>query len=115
MISGWLFMLLTTAPGQAPIAKDDAPAHEAARAKRERLLAIYAGEAAGYTIYRDASHKEKVELRRDPVYVWTNPVRTNGQDGAVYVWTCRGRAEVLSSFFTFPAHGPRSMSHEFQP
>jgi hypothetical protein len=114
MIPAWLFMLLTAAPGQAPAAKDDPPAHDAARVKRERLIQIYTGEAEGYTIYRDASHKEKVELRRDPVYVWTNPVRSNGQDGAVYVWICRGRAEVLSCFFTFPANGPRNMSHEFQ-
>ena len=70
-------------------------------------------EAAGYTIYRDASRKERVELRREPVYVWTNPVRVGGQDGAVYVWTCRGRAEVLGTFFSYPATGPRRLSHEF--
>ena len=39
----------------------------AAKAKRARLLEIYAGEAAGYTIYRDATRKEKAELRREPV------------------------------------------------
>jgi hypothetical protein len=29
------------------------------------------------------------------------------------VWTCRGRAEVLGSFFSFPAVGPRMLYHEF--
>ena len=105
MNPAWLLIVLTTVPGQSPAAKDDAAAQQAARAKRERLLEIYRTEAAGYTIYRDASRKEKVELRPEPVYVWTNPVRGGGQDGAVYVWTCRGRAEVLGSFFSYPATG----------
>jgi hypothetical protein len=100
-------------PGQSPVAKDDPSGQRAARAKRERLLEIYAGEGAGYTIYRDATRKDKVEFRHEPIYVWTNPLRSRGQDGAVYVWTCQGRAEVVSSFFSFPATGPRSMAHEF--
>jgi hypothetical protein len=113
MSPAWLFIVLTSVPGQSPAANDDAAAQRAARAKRERLLEIYATEAAGYTIYRDAGRKDRVELRPEPVYVWTNPVRGGGQDGAVYVWTCRGRAEVLGTFFSFPATGPRHLSHEF--
>ena len=99
--------------GQPPAPKDDSASQQAARSKRERLLEIYTKDAAGYTIYRDASRKEKVELQREPVYVWTNPVREGGQDGAVFVWTCRGRAEVLGTFFSFPATGPRDLCHEF--
>ena len=114
MSAAWILIALATVPGQPPVAKDDAATQESARTKRERLLEIYASEAREYTIYRDATHKERVELRPEPVYVWTNPVRSKGQDGVVYVWTCRGGAEVLSSFFSFPATGPRSMAHEFQ-
>jgi hypothetical protein len=84
------------------------------KSKRDRLLAIYVEEAAGYTIYRDADKKEKVELRREPVYVWTNPVRGGGQDGAVYIWTCRGRAEALGTFFSYPSTGNRNLNHELQ-
>jgi hypothetical protein len=113
MSPAWLLIVLTTVPGQSPVAKEDAAAQQAARAKRERLHEIYATEAAGYTIHRDASRKDKVELRPEPVYIWTNPVRGGGQDGAVYVWTCRGRAEVLGCFFSYPATGPRHLSHEF--
>jgi hypothetical protein len=113
MNPAWLLIVLTAVPGQTPVAKGDAATQQAARAKRERLLEIYAREAAEYTIYRDAGRKEKVELRREPVYIWTNPVRSRGQDGVVYVWTCRGRAEVLGSFFSSPATGPRELSHEF--
>jgi hypothetical protein len=100
-------------PVQPPIAKDGQASQPSARSKRDRLLEIYLGEAAEYTIYRDATRKERVKLRREPVYVWTNPVRTRGQDGACYVWTCEGRAEVFGCFFSFPAIGPRMLYHEF--
>ncbi len=100
-------------PGQPPSAKDKHAAQKSARTKRDRLIEIYVSDAAEYTIYRDASRKQRVELRREPVYLWTNPVRARGQDGAVYVWTCRGRPEVLGSFFSFPATGPRMLYHEF--
>lgn len=93
-------------------AEKTSAAPEDAKAKRERLHRIYLGEADGYAIFRDASRKEKVELKREPVYVWTNPVRGGEQDGEVYIWTCRGRAEVLGTFFSFPAIGPRGLHHE---
>ena len=109
MARTWLLLLLPALMGQSPASKDDSASQQAARIKRERLLEIYTKDAAGYTIYRDASRKEKVELRREPVYVWTNPVREGGQDGAVFVWTCRGRAEVLGTIFSFPASGPRKL------
>jgi hypothetical protein len=100
-------------PGQSPVAKDNHASQPPARTKRDRLMEIYLSDAAEYTIHRDASRKERAELRREPVYLWTNPVRAGGQDGVVYVWTCRGRPEVLGSFFSFPATGPRMLYHEF--
>ncbi|MDR3636287.1 MAG: hypothetical protein P4L84_20965 [Isosphaeraceae bacterium] len=106
-------MFMTSAVLASPTAADDkAGGEQAAKDKRERLLEIYRNEAASYTIYRDASRKERLELQHDPVYIWTNPVRSAGQDGAVFVWTCRGRAEVLATFFSYPATGPRSLNHE---
>ncbi len=80
--------------------------------KRERLLEIYTREGQGYTVHRDASRRERLELRQKPVYVWTNPLRAGGQDGAVFVWTCRGRAELLGTFFSYPATGKRGIQHE---
>jgi hypothetical protein len=107
-------LLLPALVGQGPPASDGTRTAEASKAKRERLLAIYGDDAASYTIYRDASRKEKLELQPDPVYVWTNPTRSGGQDGAVFVWTWRGRAEVVGCIFSNPATGPRDLNHEFQ-
>ena len=58
------------------------------------------------SIYRDSGRKEKVELRRDPVYIWTNPIRGGEQDGDVFVWTCRGRAEVDRDVLLVPVDRP---------
>jgi len=109
----WLLVVLLVQLGQSPAPKGDSVSQKDARIKRERLLEIYTNEAAGYVIYHDTSRKERVELERDPVYVWTNPVRDSGQDGAVFVWTCRGRAEVIGCFFSAPSTGPRKLYHEF--
>jgi hypothetical protein len=98
---------------QPPALGDDAGARQADRDKRQRLLKVYTGEAAEYTIYRDSSRKEQLELRREPVYAWTNQARAGGaQDGAVFVWTWRGRAEVIGTIFSYPPTGPRDLYHE---
>ena len=102
-------VILVLLPGLIGQAREDPAANEnrAAQVKHERVLEIYAREADEYTIYRDASRAERLELQRKPIYIWSNPLRASGQDGAVFIWTCRGRAEVVGTFFSFPAKGPR--------
>jgi hypothetical protein len=94
------------------LATCDCASQEVARSNHDRVVAMYTGDAAEYTIYRDASRKERVELRREPVFVGSDPVRGGG-DCAVFVWTCRGRAEVIGTIFSFPTTGPRKLYHEF--
>ena len=81
----------------------------------KRLLALHTSDAAEYCIYRNAEHTEKLELRREPVYNWTNVLRSGGQTGAVFVWTYRGRPEAVGSIFSFPGvktTGQRTILHE---
>ena len=104
-----LLLLLPILLGQAQATRPD----PAIKSRRDRLLKLYRGEAEGYSIFRDAAHAEKVELRPEPVYSWTNPIRGGEQDGDVFVWTYRGRAEVVGTFFSYPSTGPRSLNHEF--
>jgi hypothetical protein len=86
---------------------------EAARAERERLMKLHLGDALEYTIYRDAGQQEKLDFRKEPVYVWTNPVRTSQQDGVVFIWTGRGRPEAIGTIFSSAtAGGQRRVSHE---
>jgi hypothetical protein len=88
-------------------------AQQGGPSKREQLLEIYTNDAAEYTIYRDSSRKERAELRREPVFVWTNVLGAGDEYGAAFVWTCRGRPEVLGTFFSFPEAGQRKLCHEF--
>jgi hypothetical protein len=71
----WLPVILSVLLAQSSVAKDDSTAKEAASEKRDRLLQTYTTSAAEYTIHRDATRREKIELQRGPVYVWTDPVR----------------------------------------
>ena len=110
-----LALLLLPLPGPAGRAEGPAAGDEKAMQARvrARLLEIYAREAAEYDIFRDAGRTEKVVLRKEPVYLWSNPLRGGGQDGAVFVWTCRGRPEVVGTIFSCPGKGPRGIIHEF--
>lgn len=80
---------------------------------KARLLELHKRDAAEYAIYLDASMKVKLELRDKPVYLWTNPTRSGGQEGAVFVWTHHGRPEVVATIFSHPEAGRRVLCHEF--
>jgi hypothetical protein len=86
---------------------------EPARIQRERLYKLHLGDAIEYTMYRAASRKEMLEFRREPIYVWTNPVRASQQDGLVFIWTSHGRPEAIGTIFSSPAGGKRGVTHEF--
>src|SRR5438309_1347775 len=107
-----LILLLPALPGEAPNSVGGGTDDATAKLRRDRLREIYLDDAASYLIHRDPGHRQKVELRREPVYVWTNPVQTSGQDGHVFVWTWGGRPEVIGTVFSTPQVGPRRVIHE---
>jgi hypothetical protein len=109
MSGGVSVILLLAVPMQVG---HDPGSQGAARRKHERVLAIYAHDATEYTIYRDATRNEEAKLRRKPVLDCSDPARGNG-DGAVFVWTCRGRPEAIGMIYSFPMTGPRALNHEF--
>jgi hypothetical protein len=82
-------------------------------AKAARLHALYLADAAEYRLYRDAEKHKMLQLRRQPIYAWTNPTRDGGQTGDVFVWTDRGRPEAVGSIFSHPMAGQRRVVHEF--
>lgn len=107
-----LLVLLPVLMGQGP---GGAPGKsEAGQEKRAKLVEFLTHEAEQFTVYRGAGHAETLELKREPVYVWHNPLRASGQDGAVFLWVRRGRMEVLGNFFTSPSVAPQEVTHEFR-
>ncbi len=105
------WILLAGVLGQVPTpAADKGPA---VKARSKRLLELHTNDAATYAIYRDEARKEKLELKREPIYRWTNPTRVGGQVGEVFVWLYRGRPDAVGSIFSHPAEGrQRVMCHE---
>ena len=96
-------------------ASSPAPGDESAM--QARRIELFKREAADYCFFRDAEHTIELKLRDEPVFLWTNPTRYHGQEGAthgaVFVWTHRGCAEVIGTIFAHPAKGRLVVSHEF--
>jgi hypothetical protein len=109
----WLCVMMTALVSQVPASSGDSALPQAKGSKREQLLETYFAEADRYAIYRDASRKERVDREREPVFVWTNVLGAGDEYGAVFVWTCRGRAELIGTFFSLPEAGQRKLCHEF--
>lgn len=95
-------MMIAADPAQAPSAE-----------AVERLQAVHWEEAAKWRMYLDEQHKTESQLRKKPVYLWTNPTRGGGQHGAVFVWTHGGRPVVVGSTFSHPEKQQRMLCHEF--
>lgn len=72
------------------------------------------GSEPADSVVRAVGHAETLERTPEPVYVWHNPLRASRQDGAVFVWTRKGRVEVLGNFFTSPRIAPQEITPEFR-
>lgn len=102
-------LLLLALAGQA---RAEAP-KAVATPLADRLLKLHTEDATTYAIYRDSSRRQKLTLRREPIYRWTNPTRVGGQVGEVFIWTYQGRPEVVASIFSHPtSDGQRVLCHE---
>lgn len=87
----------------------DGPANETIDA---RLLALHRDEAKRWEIFVDPALTERAEFVPEPIFRWTNPSRDNGQTGAMFVWTFRGRPVAMGGVFSNPARGRRVIMHE---
>lgn len=91
------------------------PASEAAAesAIREKWQAVYREVAQSL----EMRHGEtKLALRESPLLFYTNPVRTTGQHGAIFLWTDEGRPAVFGSIWSaIDRKDPalRNVSHEW--
>ena len=112
MNAATILILLLAATGQQAVEARS----QRTRPRRPRASGcceLHTNDAASFSIYRDVERTQKLELRREPVYRWTNPTRVGGQVGEVFVWTYRGRPEVVGTIFSHPSDdGQRVICHE---
>lgn len=117
------FLLLVSCCGlahRAGTADDKVPAKlnpfETADEKgSERLTGwqkLFRKHSAEYIITADIADSASLQLVKDPILNWSQPVR-GGADGAVFVWTQDGRPLVIGAIFCWPSgDGRQGISHE---
>src|SRR5262249_1099253 len=78
------------------------------------MLPIYVKEASEYTMAVESTPKKELELTKEPVFEWSNPVRSGVQQGVVFLWLREGGPAALGCIFSQPAQLPgRRGFHEF--
>ncbi len=99
---------LTTVHAAEPVAIPEA--------KRELQLwtEFYSGVAAQYRFRTQDRPEEVLKLVPNPVQIYTHPSGLKGTHGAFYVWTDKGRPEVVGSIWSYEADADRrTIVHEF--
>ena len=88
-------------------------ADEPVETMAKRMLPIYAKDAAEYAITVESAPTKELELKKEPIFEWSNPAR-NSQYGAVYLWLREGRPAALINVFSGaqPQAGRRIIRHE---
>ena len=67
----------------------------------KKMLPIYVREAEAYSLAIESAPKKALELKKEPVFEWVNPDRSN-QQGAVFLWLREGRPAALACIFSHP-------------
>ncbi len=78
-----------------------APAADSNDGLAKKMLPIYVKEVEAYSIAAASAPDRKLELRREPVFEWANPARSD-QQGAVFLWLRDGRPAALGCIFSHP-------------
>jgi hypothetical protein len=82
----------------------------------KKMRPIYDKDVAEYSMAVASAPKKELELKKEPVFEWSNPVRAGGvQQGVVFLWLRDGRPAAIGDFFSEPAPGlgGRRVIHEF--
>lgn len=90
-------------------------ADDAADSLPKKMLPIYVKEAAGYSFAVESDPKKKVELKKEPVFEWSNPSRPRQGQGVVFLWLREGRPSAVGCIFSqlaLQVKG-RNVVHEF--
>jgi hypothetical protein len=81
----------------------------------KRMLPVYVREAAEYSMAVESAPEKGLELRKEPVFEWTNPLRSTLQQGVIFLWLRDGRPAAVGSIFSQqdPTLPGRRVMHEF--
>src|SRR5262249_23096802 len=76
---------------------------------------VYVKEISEYSMAVESAPKKELELTKEPIFEWSNPVRQGLQQGVVFLWLRGGRPAALGCIFSEPEGRlkGRKVTHEF--
>ncbi len=80
----------------------------------KKMLPIYLREVEGYSLAVESAPSQKLELKKEPVFAWSNPVGQGLHQGVIFLWLRDGRPAALGGIFSHPVPGwnGRKVLHE---
>jgi hypothetical protein len=90
-------------------------ADEPVESLAKQMLPVYVKEISEYSLAVESAPKRKLELTKEAVFEWSNPVRQGVQQGVVFLWLRDGRPAALGCIFSEPEGRlkGRKVIHEF--
>ena len=90
-------------------------ADEPVESLAKKMLPIYQKEIAEYSLAVESAPKKELELKKEPVFEWSNPVGQGLHQGVIFLWLRDGRPAALGGIFSHPVPGwkGRKILHEF--
>jgi hypothetical protein len=90
-------------------------ADEGVEALAKKMLPVYVKEVSEYTMAVESTPNNPLELNKEPVFEWSNPVRQGLQQGVLFLWLRDGRPAALGCIFSEPEGKlrGRKVVHEF--
>ena len=81
----------------------------------KKMLPIYVKEVEDYSLAVESAPKQLLELKKEPIFEWTNPIRSTPQQGVVFLWLRNGRPAAVGCIFSQkdPSLPGRRVMHEF--
>jgi hypothetical protein len=90
-------------------------ADEPVESLAKQMLPVYVKEISEYSMAVESAPKKELELTKEPIFEWSNPVRQGLQQGVVFLWLRDGRPAALGCIFSEPEGRlkGRKVTHEF--
>lgn len=68
----------------------------------KKMLPLYIREAESYSLAVESEPKNRLALKKEPIFEWLNPARDKGQQGNIFLWLRDGRPAALACIFSHP-------------
>src|SRR5262249_37670219 len=81
----------------------------------KKMLRVYVKEVSEYTLAVESAPNKALELKKEPIFDWSNPVRQGLQQGVLFLWLRDDRPAALGCIFSEPEGKlrGRKVVHEF--